>query len=68
MHTYSYNALKAAQSALFLIRKYAVDKESAKQLNEWILPYEQFAYRRIGNLESLRGKSQTHQNQFISHQ
>ncbi|MFA0015538.1 tRNA isopentenyl-2-thiomethyl-A-37 hydroxylase MiaE [Vibrio lentus] len=49
--------LKAAQSALFLIRKYAVDKESAKQLNEWILPYEQFAYRRIGDLESLRGKS-----------
>ena len=49
--------LKAAQSALFLIRKYAVDKESAIQLNEWIKPYEEFAYRRKGDLESLRGKS-----------
>ncbi len=49
--------LKAAQSALFLIRKYAVDKESAQKLNEWIKPYEQFAYRKEGTLDSLRGKS-----------
>ncbi len=49
--------LKAAQSALFLIRKYAVNKESAVTLSEWIKPYEEFAYRRIGSLTSLRGKS-----------
>lgn len=49
--------LKAAQSALFLIRKYAVDGDSAQVLNEWIKPYEQFAYKRIGSLEALRGQS-----------
>ncbi|MBT0088192.1 tRNA isopentenyl-2-thiomethyl-A-37 hydroxylase MiaE [Vibrio alginolyticus] len=49
--------LKAAQSALFLIRKYAVDPESANRLNEWIRPYEDFAYKKTGDLESLRGNS-----------
>lgn len=50
--------LKAAQSALFLIRKYAVDKDSAQVLNQWIKPYEDFAYRYIGTMEDLKGKSQ----------
>ncbi|NOH27970.1 tRNA isopentenyl-2-thiomethyl-A-37 hydroxylase MiaE [Vibrio mediterranei] len=49
--------LKAAQSAMFLIRKYAVDKQSATVLFDWFKPYEEFAYRRIGNMETLRGKS-----------
>ncbi|EPW7094736.1 tRNA isopentenyl-2-thiomethyl-A-37 hydroxylase MiaE [Vibrio parahaemolyticus] len=49
--------LKAAQSALFLIRKYAVDPDSANRLNEWIRPYEDFAYKKTGNVESLRSKS-----------
>ncbi|WP_153915511.1 tRNA isopentenyl-2-thiomethyl-A-37 hydroxylase MiaE [Shewanella sp. TC10] len=49
--------LKAAQSAMFLIRKYAVDKESASRLTEWVKPYEEFAYKRIGDLTSLKGKS-----------
>ncbi len=49
--------LKAAQSALFLIRKYAVDPESVNRLNEWIRPYEDFAYKKTGNVESLRSKS-----------
>lgn len=31
--------LKAAQSAMFLIRKYAVDKQSAATLLEWFKPY-----------------------------
>ncbi|GAL20252.1 tRNA-(ms[2]io[6]A)-hydroxylase [Vibrio maritimus] len=49
--------LKAGQSAMYLIRKYAVDKESASTLFEWFTPYENFAYRRIGNMDSLKGKS-----------
>ncbi len=42
---------------MFLIRKYAVDKQSATVLFDWFKPYEEFAYRRIGNMETLRGKS-----------
>ncbi len=49
--------LKAGQSAMFLIRKYAVDQQSATVLFDWFKPYEEFAYRRIGNMETLRGKS-----------
>lgn len=49
--------LKAGQSAMYLIRKYAVDKESANTLLEWFKPYEAFAYRKEGSLESLKGKS-----------
>jgi tRNA-(ms[2]io[6]A)-hydroxylase len=49
--------LKAGQSAMFLIRKYAVDTDSAATLLDWFKPYEDFAYRKIGNLESLKGKS-----------
>lgn len=49
--------LKAAQSAMFLIRKYAVDKESGDSLLEWLAPFEQFIYRREGNLASLVEKN-----------
>jgi len=41
--------LKAAQSAAFLIRKYAVDDASAKTLLGWVKPYEDFVYRKIGD-------------------
>ncbi|MEL7293612.1 MAG: tRNA isopentenyl-2-thiomethyl-A-37 hydroxylase MiaE [Pseudomonadota bacterium] len=49
--------LKAGQSAMYLIRKYAVDKESAHSLLDWFKPYEDFAYRKTGSLETLKGKS-----------
>ncbi|MEO3986234.1 tRNA isopentenyl-2-thiomethyl-A-37 hydroxylase MiaE [Plesiomonas shigelloides] len=49
--------LKAAQSALFLIRRYAVEPESATMLNAWLQPYEDLAYRRLGSVDTLRGKS-----------
>lgn len=49
--------LKAAQSALFLIRRYAVEPESAAMLNAWLQPYEDLAYRRLGSVDTLRGKS-----------
>ncbi|TNH09226.1 tRNA isopentenyl-2-thiomethyl-A-37 hydroxylase MiaE [Testudinibacter sp. TR-2022] len=50
--------LKAAQSAMFLLRKYAADSESNQNLLLWMKPYEDFAYRKIGDLNSLKGKSQ----------
>ncbi|WP_442781030.1 tRNA isopentenyl-2-thiomethyl-A-37 hydroxylase MiaE [Alteromonas sp. a30] len=45
--------LKAAQSAMFLIRKYAVDKASGDALLAWLQPYEDFAYRQIGDWRTL---------------
>ncbi len=45
--------LKAGQTALWLIRKYAVDKESADALLDWVKPYEDFIYRKKGDLSSL---------------
>ena len=37
--------LKAAQTAMFLIRKYVADKSSAQFLLDWLKPYEDFAFR-----------------------
>lgn len=45
--------LKASQSAMYLIRKYAVDKESGVALLEWLQPFEQFVYKREGNWREL---------------
>jgi tRNA-(ms[2]io[6]A)-hydroxylase len=45
--------LKAAQSALFLIRKYAVDAASGEALLAWLKPYEDFTYRQIGDWRQL---------------
>lgn len=45
--------LKAAQSAMYLIRKYAVDKESGEALLAWLKPYEDFTYRKQGDWQAL---------------
>jgi len=45
--------LKAAQSAMYLIRKYAVDKESGDALLAWLKPFEDFTYRKEGDWRSL---------------
>lgn len=37
--------LKAAQTAVLLVRKYGVDKDGADTLLEWLKPYEAFAFR-----------------------
>lgn len=39
--------LKASQTAMWLIRKYAVDDQSGELLLEWAKPYEDFVYRGI---------------------
>ncbi|MCO4800197.1 MAG: tRNA-(ms[2]io[6]A)-hydroxylase, partial [Colwelliaceae bacterium] len=49
--------LKAAQSAMFLIRKYAVDKESANALLEWLQPFETLIYKREGDWRELPSKN-----------
>jgi tRNA-(ms[2]io[6]A)-hydroxylase len=45
--------LKAAQTAMWLIRKYAVDKKSGEELLNWLQPYEKFIYKKEGSLEAL---------------
>lgn len=45
--------LKAGQTAMHLIRKYALDKESGQVLFQWFKPYEDFLYRKKGDLASL---------------
>jgi tRNA-(ms[2]io[6]A)-hydroxylase len=49
--------LKAAQSAMFLIRKYAVDKESAHALLAWLQPFEQLIYKKEGDWRTLPSKN-----------
>ena len=41
--------LKAAQTAMFLLRRYAVDKESAEALLQWLKPFEDYVYRKEGD-------------------
>lgn len=49
--------LKAGQTAMFLIRKYAVDKPSGDALARWFEPYEQYVYKKIGTMEGLAANS-----------
>lgn len=49
--------LKAAQSAMFLIRKYAVDKESGDALLAWLKPFETLIYKREGDWRELAAKN-----------
>lgn len=41
--------LKAAQTAMLLLRRYAVDQQSGDALLDWLKPYEDFVYRKVGN-------------------
>lgn len=45
--------LKAGQTAMWLIRRYAADEQSGKELLAWFQPYENFVYRKEGSLKSL---------------
>ncbi|EOV1954902.1 tRNA isopentenyl-2-thiomethyl-A-37 hydroxylase MiaE [Vibrio parahaemolyticus] len=49
--------LKASQSAVFLLKRYALTDEGKQQIAELVRPYEDFAYKGIGSLETLKGKS-----------
>ncbi|MEH8020332.1 tRNA isopentenyl-2-thiomethyl-A-37 hydroxylase MiaE [Rheinheimera metallidurans] len=49
--------LKAAQSAMYLIRRYAADEQSGEALLQWLKPYEDFTYRQQGDWRVLAGLS-----------
>jgi tRNA-(ms[2]io[6]A)-hydroxylase len=49
--------LKAAQSAMFLIRKYVVDKPSGDALLAWLQPFEALIYKREGDWRTLAAKN-----------
>lgn len=49
--------LKAAQSAMFLIRKYVVDKSSGDALLAWLQPFETLIYKREGDWRTLAAKN-----------
>jgi len=53
MHLFTFSELKAAQSAMFLIRRYALDKSSSEALLAWLKPYEDFTYRMQGDWQEL---------------
>lgn len=40
--------LKAAQTAMLLLRRYAVDQQSNEVLLAWLKPFEDFVYRQVG--------------------
>lgn len=49
--------LKAAQSAMYLIRRYVVDEQSGDALLQWLKPYEDFTYRQQGDWKQLANLS-----------
>ena len=49
--------LKAAQTAMLLIRRYAVDKQSGEALMAWLTPYNDFVYRKQGDWKALANNS-----------
>jgi len=49
--------LKAAQTAMLLIRRYAVDKQSGDALMAWLTPYNDFVYRKQGDWKALANNS-----------
>ncbi|MCZ8530160.1 tRNA isopentenyl-2-thiomethyl-A-37 hydroxylase MiaE [Alteromonas sp. PRIM-21] len=48
--------LKAAQSAMYLLRRYVADEETSKVLLGWLKPYEDFTYRHEGDWQLLNTK------------
>ena len=49
--------LKAAQSAMYLLRRYIADDSTSGQLLDWLRPYEDFTYRHQGNWQDLHTKN-----------
>lgn len=49
--------LKAAQSAMYLLRRYIADDSTSTQLLDWLRPYEDFTYRHQGNWQDLHTKN-----------
>ncbi|WOT04098.1 tRNA isopentenyl-2-thiomethyl-A-37 hydroxylase MiaE [Shewanella youngdeokensis] len=49
--------LKAAQTAMFLIRKYAIDNKSGQVLLDWAKPYEDFVYIKERDVSAFLAKN-----------
>ncbi|MEW9796513.1 tRNA isopentenyl-2-thiomethyl-A-37 hydroxylase MiaE [Alteromonas sp. CYL-A6] len=49
--------LKAAQSAMYLLRRYIADEATSTALLAWLKPYEDFTYRHEGDWRSLHTKN-----------
>ena len=49
--------LKAAQTAMFLVRKYAIDKDSGQILLDWAKPYEEFVYRKDRDVDAFLARN-----------
>ncbi|MFP1789152.1 tRNA isopentenyl-2-thiomethyl-A-37 hydroxylase MiaE [Lonsdalea quercina] len=49
--------LKAAQNAAHILRRYAVDESGQRQLMDWLMPYENFAYHDRSNFAELEAKN-----------
>jgi len=58
--------LKAGQTAMHFLRKYAIDKESGKILAQWFQPYEAYLYRKEGDLQSLANQDALSKSVFTS--
>ncbi|MCL1059839.1 tRNA isopentenyl-2-thiomethyl-A-37 hydroxylase MiaE [Shewanella gelidimarina] len=56
--------LKAAQTAMFLIRKYAIDKQSGQILLNWAKPYEDFVYIKDRDTGAFLSK-ESKKNEFL---
>ena len=46
--------LKAAQSAAQLLRRYYLNSHQSQKIKQWLLPYEDYAYRQSLDFESLK--------------
>ncbi|GGW95203.1 tRNA isopentenyl-2-thiomethyl-A-37 hydroxylase MiaE [Alteromonas halophila] len=49
--------LKAAQSAMYLLRRYIADEQTSAVLLDWLKPYEDFTYRHTGDWRALHTKN-----------
>ncbi|MGI2172229.1 tRNA isopentenyl-2-thiomethyl-A-37 hydroxylase MiaE [Shewanella sp. MF05960] len=49
--------LKAAQSAALLLKRYVLDDDGAGQVAKLIDPYNQYAYKLVGSLDTLKAKN-----------
>ncbi|WVD67206.1 tRNA isopentenyl-2-thiomethyl-A-37 hydroxylase MiaE [Orbus sturtevantii] len=57
--------LKAAQTAAWLVRKYAIDKKSSEILLNWLQPYENLIYYKGGDFHQLLSRHHDISKQLV---
>lgn len=58
--------LKAAQTAMFLLRRYALRQDSGRSLLTWAKPYEEFVYLKDRNIEQFLAR-EVKKNELVAH-